>query len=238
MTTPMRAALFVRVHRVVAARHREAQRRAEQREIERHLGPGRTDFHAATRTAAGGTGRSAVPASRRRGRTGTSPGRRCGPASSVRGCDGIRKTGCPGARKTAPAQSSGCACASARPRGRIHDAYMLHYAARNAVRYRRYFPDSPAHAMNEQPSSAPQPRVGRQALLWAVKILVSGGLLVRPADARRSRASLGAVADGFAAVARRRARCSTSPMHRRQRVALGLSCSTRSTSPIGIRHAD
>jgi uncharacterized protein (TIRG00374 family) len=32
--------------------------------------------------------------------------------------------------------------------------------------------------MNEQPSSGPQPRVGRQALLWILKIVVSGGLLV------------------------------------------------------------
>jgi glycosyltransferase 2 family protein len=31
--------------------------------------------------------------------------------------------------------------------------------------------------MNEQPSSGPQPRVGRQTLLWTLKIVVSGGLL-------------------------------------------------------------
>jgi uncharacterized protein (TIRG00374 family) len=31
--------------------------------------------------------------------------------------------------------------------------------------------------MNEQPSSGPQPRSGRHALLWTLKILVSGGLL-------------------------------------------------------------
>ena len=31
--------------------------------------------------------------------------------------------------------------------------------------------------MNEQPSSGPQPRGGRHALLWTLKILVSGGLL-------------------------------------------------------------
>jgi len=31
--------------------------------------------------------------------------------------------------------------------------------------------------MNEQPSSGPQPRGGRYALLWTLKILVSGGLL-------------------------------------------------------------
>src|SRR5678815_2932894 len=69
-----------------------------------------------------GSGRSGGPAARRIGRTGTSPDRPYGPASSAHECGGTRRTVCPGARRTAPVQSSGCACGAARTCQRTHEA--------------------------------------------------------------------------------------------------------------------
>ncbi len=214
------AALLVRVNRIVPPGQRQPQDGERQQEVQRHLGPRRADAARGSAPGDAGTGRCAGPASRHRARTDRSRGRPCARTMSGRGCDGTRRTEYPGARRTAPARSSECACAAVRRTGRSHGRYMVHYAADRTV-LRSETRDTTGVAIDSplQPTGthlAPQDRRQR-------------GAAVSAAVARGYGPPLACRARSLAAVARRRPRPLSHDDSRSARGA-GASCSRPSTS--------